>query len=73
MGYDLRAGRRRRQVGRGFLTDATVAGCVILPNAFGSVQENQAKLEVGDTQHVTGPETAAIYALAVDPSSVGAA
>jgi hypothetical protein len=71
--YDLRAGRVRRHVDRVFLTDATVPGGVIRPSAFDSVHENQAKLEMGDTQHVTGPEAAAIYTLAVDPGSVGAA
>ena len=41
--------------------------------AFGRVQEDQAKAQVGDTQHVAGPENTPLDALAVDPGPVGAA
>ena len=45
----------------------------IRPSAFGAVQEDQTKAQMGDTQHVAGPKTAPLDAPAVDPGSVGAA
>jgi hypothetical protein len=47
--------------------------CLIRPSASGAIQQDQPKAEMGDTQHVAGPEASPFDAPAVDPGSVGAA
>jgi hypothetical protein len=47
--------------------------CYIRPSALSAIRQDQAKPEMGDTQHVAGPEASPFDAPAVDPGSVGAA